>query len=228
MLENNPPPPPLPSLPSSSSSPGPPIITVDATQHAIKHSKGKLECRVGSSPPPDKIVSQLLPPTHTRNRAITECLTCRAGVRQPKLAEPVSRVGRERLRGVDLWRHEPILRLLSEPLRADSYPATTGSCLPLVLSLRLWLAGFPASSWHHTAWNPLWHWHALVTLKEQANSSKWQAPQAPNSSSESPGTSAYELATFLEEEDERSDIKDLMATTMSVAMRAIYPRQWIL
>uniref|UniRef100_A0A673ACX5 Kirre like nephrin family adhesion molecule 3, like n=1 Tax=Sphaeramia orbicularis TaxID=375764 RepID=A0A673ACX5_9TELE len=35
---------------------GPPIITADATQHAVKHSKGKLECRVGSSPPPDKIV----------------------------------------------------------------------------------------------------------------------------------------------------------------------------
>lgn len=40
--------------------PGPPIITADATQHAVKHSKGKLECRVGSSPPPDKIVSELL------------------------------------------------------------------------------------------------------------------------------------------------------------------------
>ena len=40
--------------------PGPPIITADATQHAVKHSKGKLECRVGSSPPPDKIVSEPL------------------------------------------------------------------------------------------------------------------------------------------------------------------------
>lgn len=40
--------------------PGPPIITADGTQHAVKHSKGKLECRVGSSPPPDKIVSELL------------------------------------------------------------------------------------------------------------------------------------------------------------------------
>uniref|UniRef100_A0A8C1XYX5 Kirre like nephrin family adhesion molecule 3, like n=1 Tax=Cyprinus carpio TaxID=7962 RepID=A0A8C1XYX5_CYPCA len=35
---------------------GPPIITAEATQQAIKHSKGKLECLVGSSPPPDKIV----------------------------------------------------------------------------------------------------------------------------------------------------------------------------
>uniref|UniRef100_A0A8C6NJX5 Kirre like nephrin family adhesion molecule 3, like n=1 Tax=Nothobranchius furzeri TaxID=105023 RepID=A0A8C6NJX5_NOTFU len=35
---------------------GPPIITAEAAQHAVKHSKGKLECRVGSSPPPDKIV----------------------------------------------------------------------------------------------------------------------------------------------------------------------------
>ncbi|XP_061531064.1 kirre like nephrin family adhesion molecule 3, like isoform X2 [Phycodurus eques] len=35
---------------------GPPIITAEATQHAAKHSKGKLECRVGSSPPPYKIV----------------------------------------------------------------------------------------------------------------------------------------------------------------------------
>uniref|UniRef100_A0A665W0C4 Ig-like domain-containing protein n=1 Tax=Echeneis naucrates TaxID=173247 RepID=A0A665W0C4_ECHNA len=35
---------------------GPPIITAEATQHAVKHSEGKLECRVGSSPPPDKIV----------------------------------------------------------------------------------------------------------------------------------------------------------------------------
>uniref|UniRef100_A0A672GN44 Ig-like domain-containing protein n=1 Tax=Salarias fasciatus TaxID=181472 RepID=A0A672GN44_SALFA len=35
---------------------GPPIITAEATQHAVKHSKGKLECRVGSSPPPEKIV----------------------------------------------------------------------------------------------------------------------------------------------------------------------------
>lgn len=43
-----------------SPAPGPPIITADATQHAVKHSKGKLECRVGSSPPPDKIVSELL------------------------------------------------------------------------------------------------------------------------------------------------------------------------
>ena len=40
--------------------PGPPIITADATQHAVKHSKGKLECRVGNSPPPDKIVSEPL------------------------------------------------------------------------------------------------------------------------------------------------------------------------
>lgn len=39
---------------------GPPIITAEATQHAVKHSKGKLECRVGSSPPPDKIVSDPL------------------------------------------------------------------------------------------------------------------------------------------------------------------------
>lgn len=37
---------------------GPPIITAEAMQHAVKHSKGKLECRVGSSPPPDKIVSE--------------------------------------------------------------------------------------------------------------------------------------------------------------------------
>ncbi|XP_046888385.1 LOW QUALITY PROTEIN: kirre like nephrin family adhesion molecule 3, like [Hypomesus transpacificus] len=35
---------------------GPPIITAEATQHAVKHSKGKLECLVGSSPPPEKIV----------------------------------------------------------------------------------------------------------------------------------------------------------------------------
>uniref|UniRef100_A0A8C7RTB9 Kirre like nephrin family adhesion molecule 3, like n=1 Tax=Oncorhynchus mykiss TaxID=8022 RepID=A0A8C7RTB9_ONCMY len=35
---------------------GPPIITADATQHAVKHSKGKLECLVGNNPPPDKIV----------------------------------------------------------------------------------------------------------------------------------------------------------------------------
>uniref|UniRef100_A0A8C9U7E8 Kirre like nephrin family adhesion molecule 3, like n=1 Tax=Scleropages formosus TaxID=113540 RepID=A0A8C9U7E8_SCLFO len=35
---------------------GPPIITADATQHAVKNSKGKLECLVGSSPPPEKIV----------------------------------------------------------------------------------------------------------------------------------------------------------------------------
>lgn len=44
---------------ASSFPPGPPILTVDATQHAVKHSKGKLECRVGSSPPPEKIVSEL-------------------------------------------------------------------------------------------------------------------------------------------------------------------------
>lgn len=36
---------------------GPPIITAETTQQAVKHSKGKLECLVGSSPPPDKIVS---------------------------------------------------------------------------------------------------------------------------------------------------------------------------
>ncbi len=36
---------------------GPPIIMAEASQQAIKHSKGKLECLVGSSPPPDKIVS---------------------------------------------------------------------------------------------------------------------------------------------------------------------------
>lgn len=48
-----PPPPPPPPLPPV----GPPIISSEAVQYAVRGDRGKVECFISSTPPPDRIVS---------------------------------------------------------------------------------------------------------------------------------------------------------------------------
>lgn len=36
---------------------GPPIISSEAVQYAVRGDRGKVECFIGSTPPPDRIVS---------------------------------------------------------------------------------------------------------------------------------------------------------------------------
>uniref|UniRef100_A0AAQ5Z209 Ig-like domain-containing protein n=1 Tax=Amphiprion ocellaris TaxID=80972 RepID=A0AAQ5Z209_AMPOC len=159
---------------------GPPIITAEATQHAVKHSKGKLECRVGSSPPPDKIVwtfGDMSLSSGTSGRYSVQTVTSDHGV----LSSLV----------------------LSETLAQDfqlRYNCTawnrfgTGTAL---VTLK--------EQGNNPHWGPAKN-KVLFILVILQNCLVF--PQAPNSS-ESPGTSRTEHSDLLEEEeDERSDIKD--------------------
>uniref|UniRef100_A0AAQ5XIH1 Ig-like domain-containing protein n=1 Tax=Amphiprion ocellaris TaxID=80972 RepID=A0AAQ5XIH1_AMPOC len=164
---------------------GPPIITAEATQHAVKHSKGKLECRVGSSPPPDKIVwtfGDMSLSSGTSGRYSVQTVTSDHGV----LSSLV----------------------LSETLAQDfqlRYNCTawnrfgTGTAL---VTLK--------EQGNNPHWGPTFFcsYSSKVLFILVILQNCLVFPQAPNSS-ESPGTSRTEHSDLLEEEeDERSDIKD--------------------
>ncbi|KAM7382736.1 hypothetical protein PAMP_002453 [Pampus punctatissimus] len=168
---------------------GPPIITADATQHAVKHSKGKLECRVGSSPPPDKIVwtfGDMSLSSGSSGRYSVQTVTSDHGV--------VSSL------------------VLSETLAQDfqlRYNCTawnrfgTGTALVILKEqgkrcTRLSKSDIRVQIVHSD--------HNATRGNDDEEDVK--EPMAPNSS-ESPGTSRTEHSDLLEEEeDERSDIKD--------------------
>eukprot|EP00064_Thunnus_orientalis_P003252 superscaffoldBa00000257_g3261 len=168
---------------------GPPIITAEATQHAVKHSKGKLECRVGSSPSPDKIVwtfGDMSLSSGSSGRYSVQTVTSDHGV--------VSSL------------------VLSETLAQDfqlRYNCTawnrfgTGTALVTLKEqgkrcTRLSKSDIRVQIVHSD--------HNATRGNDDEEDVK--EPMAPNSS-ESPGTSRTEHSDLLEEEeDERSDIKD--------------------
>uniref|UniRef100_W5M8K3 Kirre like nephrin family adhesion molecule 3, like n=1 Tax=Lepisosteus oculatus TaxID=7918 RepID=W5M8K3_LEPOC len=203
---------------------GPPIITADATQHAAKNTKGKLECLVGSSPPPDKIVwsfGETTLASGTSGRfSVTTVTTDRGTLSSLVIAEtlPEDFALRYNCTAWNRFGTGTVLVTLKEqealPLVIIVGAAVGGGCVLLIFlitvvslccrnsgkgkkSARLSKSDIRVQIVHSD--------HNAARANEDEEDVK--EPMAPNS--ESPGTSRTEHSDLLEEEeDERSDIKD--------------------
>ncbi|XP_072316579.1 kirre like nephrin family adhesion molecule 3, like isoform X1 [Eucyclogobius newberryi] len=208
---------------------GPPIITADATQHAIKHSKGKLECRVGSSPPPDKIVwafGDLTLSSGSSGRYSVHTVTSSVGVVSTLVLSETLAQDFQMRYNCTAWNRfgtGTALVTLKEqealPMLIIAGGAVGGGCVLLICVITL-----VSLCCRHTGKGELNGKRCTRLSKSDIrvqivhsdhNATRGnddeedvKEPMAPNSS-ESPGTSRTEHSDLLEEEeDERSDTKD--------------------
>uniref|UniRef100_A0A3Q4HTA9 Kirre like nephrin family adhesion molecule 3, like n=1 Tax=Neolamprologus brichardi TaxID=32507 RepID=A0A3Q4HTA9_NEOBR len=203
---------------------GPPIITAEATQHAVKHSKGKLECRVGSSPPPDKIVwtfGDMSLSSGSSGRYSVQTVTSDHGVVSSLvLSETLSQDFQLRY-NCTAWNRFGTGTALVTLKEQEALPmliivggAVGGGCVLLICVITL-----VSLCCRHTGKGKRCTRLSKSDIRVQIVHSDHNAtrgnddeedvkePMAPNSS-ESPGTSRTEHSDLLEEEeDERSDIK---------------------
>ncbi|KAK1894918.1 Kin of IRRE-like protein 1 [Dissostichus eleginoides] len=204
---------------------GPPIITVDATQHAVKHSKGKLECRVESSPPPDKIVwtfGDVSLSSGSSGRYSVQTVAGDHGVLSTLVLSETLAQDFQLRYNCTAWNRfgtDTALVTLKEqealPMLIIVGGAVGGGCVLLICVITL-----VSLCCRHTGKGKRCTRLSKSDIRVQIVHSDHNAtrgnddeedvkePMAPNSS-ESPGTSRTEHSDLLEEEeDERSDIKD--------------------
>ncbi|KAK6326580.1 hypothetical protein J4Q44_G00022250 [Coregonus suidteri] len=213
---------------------GPPIITADATQHAVKHSKGKLECLVGNSPPPDKIVwtfGDLTLSSGSSGRFSVQTVTSDHGVLSSLVLSETLAQDFQLRYNCTAWNRfgtGTALVTLKEQEALSMLiiigAAVGGGCVLLICVVTL-----VSLCCRHTGKGKkctrlsksdirvqIVHSDHNATrgnddeedVKEPMVNASVQSLSAPNSS-ESPGTSRTEHSDLLEEdEDERSDIKD--------------------
>ncbi|XP_051966485.1 kin of IRRE-like protein 1 isoform X2 [Xyrauchen texanus] len=204
---------------------GPPIITADATQQAVKHSKGKLECLVGSSPPPDKIVwtfGDMTLVSGSSGRFSVQTVNSDHGVLSSLILSETQSQDFQLRYNCTAWNRfgtGTVLLTLEEqealPLLIIIGASVGGGCVFIVCVITL-----VSIYCRHTAKGKKGTRLPKSDIRVQIVHSDHNAargnddeedvkePMAPNSS-ESPGTSRTEHSDLLEEEDdERSDIKD--------------------
>ncbi|MEQ2230133.1 hypothetical protein ILYODFUR_026152, partial [Ilyodon furcidens] len=203
---------------------GPPIITADATQHAVKHSKGKLECRVGSSPPPDKIVwtfGDMSLSSGSSGRYSVQTVTTDHGVLSSLVLSETLVQDFQMRYNCTAWNRFGTGTALVTLKEQEALPmliivggAVGGGCVLLICVITL-----VSLCCRHTGKGKRCTRLSKSDIRVQIVHSDHNAtrgnddeedvkePMAPNSS-ESPGTSRTEHSDLLEEEDdERSDIK---------------------
>ncbi|KAK2880794.1 hypothetical protein Q8A67_018062 [Cirrhinus molitorella] len=204
---------------------GPPIITIEATQQAVKHSKGKLECLVGSSPPPDKIVwtfGDTILSSGSSGRFSVQTVHSDRGVLSSLILSETLAQDFQLRYNCTAWNRfgtGTALVTLEEqealPLLIIIGASVGGGCVFIVCVITL-----VSICCRHTAKGKKGTRLSKSDIRVQIVHSDHNAargnddeedvkePMAPNSS-ESPGTSRTEHSDLLEEEDdERSDIKD--------------------
>uniref|UniRef100_A0A8D0CK48 Kirre like nephrin family adhesion molecule 3, like n=1 Tax=Scleropages formosus TaxID=113540 RepID=A0A8D0CK48_SCLFO len=208
---------------------GPPIITADATQHAVKNSKGKLECLVGSSPPPEKIVwtfGDVSLSAGTSGRFTVQTVTSDRGVLSSLILSETHAQDFELRYNCTAWNRFGTGTALVILKEQEALPmliivgATVGGgcvliiCIITLVSLCCQRGGGLHS--HCKKGTRLSKSDIRVQIVHSDHNATRgnddeedvKEPMAPNSS-ESPGTSRTEHSDLLEEEeDERSDIKD--------------------
>uniref|UniRef100_A0A672JWL8 Kin of IRRE-like protein 3 n=1 Tax=Sinocyclocheilus grahami TaxID=75366 RepID=A0A672JWL8_SINGR len=171
---------------------GPPIITAEATQQAVKHSKGKLECLVGSSPPPDKIVwtfGDTILSSGSSGRFSVQTVHSDQGVLSSLILSETMAQDFQLRYNCTAWN-----RFGTGTALVTLEEQGMGSSCQIILCKTSFYLN---SIWYHSK-----VWTRLIPYYVPA------FRMAPNSS-ESPGTSRTEHSDLLEEEDdERSDIKD--------------------
>ncbi|XP_061144706.1 kirre like nephrin family adhesion molecule 3, like isoform X1 [Syngnathus typhle] len=208
---------------------GPPIITAEATQHAVKHSKGKLECRVGSTPPPYKIVwsfGDISLSSGASGRYSVQTVTNDQGVVSSLVLSETLAPDFDLRYNCTAWNNfgtgTALLTLKEQeaaPMLLIVGGSVGGGCVLLICVITL-----ISICCRHTGKGELNGKRCTRLSKSDIrvqivhsdhNATRGnddeedvKEPMAPNSS-ESPGTSRTEHSDLLEEEeDERSDIKD--------------------
>ncbi|MCJ8740333.1 hypothetical protein PDJAM_G00057630 [Pangasius djambal] len=204
---------------------GPPIITAEATQQAVKHAKGKLECLVGSSPPPDKIVwtfGDMSLSSGSSGRFSVQTVNSDHGVLSSLVLSETLAQDFQLRYNCTAWNRfgtGTALVTLKEqealPLLIIIGSSVGGGCVFIVCVITL-----ASICCRHAAKGKKGTRLSKSDIRVQIVHSDHNAargnddeedvkePMAPNSS-ESPGTSRTEHSDLLEEEDdERSDIKD--------------------
>uniref|UniRef100_A0A8C5DJT2 Ig-like domain-containing protein n=1 Tax=Gouania willdenowi TaxID=441366 RepID=A0A8C5DJT2_GOUWI len=204
---------------------GPPIITAEATQHAVKHSKGKLECRVGSSPPPEKIVwtfGDMSLSSGSSGRYSVQTVTSEHGVVSSLVLSETLAQDFQLRYNCTAWNRFGTGTALVTLKEQEALPmliivggAVGGGCVLLICVITL-----VSLCCRHTGKGKRCTRLSKSDIRVQIVHSDHNAtrgnddeedvkePMAPNSS-ESPGTSRTEHSDLLEEEeDERSDMKD--------------------
>ncbi|XP_077453851.1 kirre like nephrin family adhesion molecule 3, like isoform X2 [Stigmatopora argus] len=204
---------------------GPPIITAEATQHAVKHSKGKLECKVGSSPPPYKIVwsfGDISLASGSSGRYSVQTVTSDQGVISSLVLSETLAPDFELRYNCTAWNNfgtDTALVTLKEQEAAPMLLIVGGSVGGSIVLLVCVIA-LVSICCRHTGKGKRCTRLSKSDIRVQIVHSDHNAtrgnddeedvkePMAPNSS-ESPGTSRTEHSDLLEEEeDERSDNKD--------------------
>ncbi|XP_010883352.1 kirre like nephrin family adhesion molecule 3, like isoform X4 [Esox lucius] len=217
---------------------GPPITTADATQHAVKHSKGKLECLVGSSPPPDKIVwtfGDITLSSGSSGRFSVQTVTSDHGVLSSLVLSETLAQDFQLRYNCTAWNRFGTGTALITLKEQEALPmliivgaSVGGGCVLLICVITLVslccrhtgkgeVQGKKCTRLSksdirvqivHSDHNATRGNDDEEDVKEPMVNASVQSLSAPNSS-ESPGTSRTEHSDLLEEEeDERSDIKD--------------------
>ncbi|KAJ8289761.1 hypothetical protein GJAV_G00005050 [Gymnothorax javanicus] len=204
---------------------GPPIIIADATQHAVKNSKGKLECLVGSSPPPDKIVwtfGDMSLASGSSGRFTVQTVTSDRGVLSSLvLSETLAQDFHLRY-NCTAWNRFGTGTALVTLKEQEAVPvliivgaAVGGGCVLLISVISL-VSFFCRNSGKGKKVTRLSKSDIRVQIVHSDHNATRgnddeedvKEPMAPNSS-ESPGTSRTEHSDLLEEEeDERTELKD--------------------
>ncbi|XP_061771984.1 kirre like nephrin family adhesion molecule 3, like isoform X2 [Nerophis ophidion] len=204
---------------------GPPIITAEATQHAVKHSKGKLECRVGSSPPPYMIVwsfGDISLSSGSSGRYSVQTVTSDQGVVSSLVLSEALAPDFELRYNCTAWNNFGTGTALVALKEQEAPPMLliVGGSVGGGSVLLICVIALVSICCRHTGKGKRCTRLSKSDIRVQIVHSDHNAtrgnddeedvkePMAPNSS-ESPGTSRTEHSDLLEEEDdERSDIKD--------------------
>ncbi|XP_077577705.1 kirre like nephrin family adhesion molecule 3, like isoform X1 [Stigmatopora nigra] len=208
---------------------GPPIITAEATQHAVKHSKGKLECKVGSSPPPYKIVwsfGDISLASGSSGRHSVQTVTSDQGVVSSLVLSETLAPDFELRYNCTAWNNFGTGTALVTLKEQEAAPMLliVGGSVGGGIVLLVCVIALVSICCRHTGKGELNGKRCTRLSKSDIrvqivhsdhNATRGnddeedvKEPMAPNSS-ESPGTSRTEHSDLLEEEeDERSDIKD--------------------
>ncbi|KAG9341770.1 hypothetical protein JZ751_018492 [Albula glossodonta] len=204
---------------------GPPIISADATQHAVKNSKGKLECLVGSSPPPDKIVwtfGDVSLASGSSGRFTVQTVTSDRGVLSSLILSETLAQDFQLRYNCTAWNRFGTGTALVTLKEQEALPmlivvgATVGGGCVLLISVITLVSLCCRNSGKGKKGTRLSKSDIRVQIvhsdhnaaRSNDDEEDVKEPMAPNSS-ESPGTSRTEHSDLLEEEeDERSDMKD--------------------
>ncbi|KAJ8287634.1 hypothetical protein COCON_G00002930 [Conger conger] len=204
---------------------GPPILMADATQHAVKSSKGKLECLVGSSPPPDKIVwtfGDVSLASGSSGRFTVQTVTSDRGVLSSLILSETLAQDFQLRYNCTAWNRFGTGTVLVTLKEQEAVPvliivgAAVGAGCVLLISVITLVSFCCRNSGKGKKVTRLSKSDIRVQIVHSDHNATRgnddeedvKEPMAPNSS-ESPGTSRTEHSDLLEEEeDERSDLKD--------------------